>query len=102
MGKVKNDFDHSDHVTPKMALSQEPINEMSWFFWKLIPFRKAKSYFNDFWIDKVKDYNDLLGHGTLKPVLCIEWTDEFNCFCFVLFFHADTDNNIRLDCWSYS
>ena len=32
---------------------------------------KAKSYFNDFWMDMVKNGMDVLGHGTLELLFCI-------------------------------
>ena len=42
--------------------------------------RKAKSYFNNFWMDVVKNGCDHLGHGTLNSVVSQELIDELSWF----------------------
>ena len=45
---VKNMHGLLDPGTLKYVLSQEPIDEMSWFSVCWYKFRKAKSYFNNY------------------------------------------------------
>ena len=45
----------SGHGTLKSAVSQEWIDEMCWFFACWYKFRKAKSYFNNYWVGMVKN-----------------------------------------------
>ena len=52
--------------TLKYAVSQEWIDEMSWFFAWWYKFRKARSYFNKYWVDMVKNEQGLIDHETLK------------------------------------
>ena len=56
-----NGCGQSGHRTLKLAVSQW-IDEMNWFLACWCKFKKAKSYFNDFWVGRVKNY------GTLKWV----------------------------------
>ena len=42
--------------------------------------RKAKSYFNNFWVVVVKNGPGFLGLGTLKSTVSQEWIDEISCF----------------------
>ena len=64
--------------TPKCAVSQEGIDEMSWFFSCWYKFKKAKSCFNNYWVDMVKNEWDLLDHGTLKSGVSRKWFDELS------------------------
>ena len=50
------------HRTLKLALSQEWIDGMKWFSACLCKFKKAKSYFNDFWVGLVKNGGGHLVH----------------------------------------
>ena len=50
----------------KSALSQEWIDEISWFFACWYKIRKAKSYFDNYWLCMVKNWWGLIDHGTLK------------------------------------
>ena len=45
---ARNGCGQSGHGTLKLAVSQEQIDGMNWFFAWWCKFRKAKSYFNDF------------------------------------------------------
>ena len=54
------------HWILNSAVSQEWVDELSWFFACWYKFRKAKNYFNNFWVVVVKNGCGLLGHGTLK------------------------------------
>ena len=51
--------------TLKFAVSQEWIDEMSWFFACWYKFRKAKSFFS-YWVGIAKNGRDLIDHGTQK------------------------------------
>ena len=68
------------------VLIQIHINQMlvkKWFFAWWCKFRKTKSYFNDFWVDLVKNGHDHVVHETLKSAdKFIDWAD---------FLHADFD-----------
>ena len=46
-------------VTLKLAVSQEGVDEINWFFARWSEFRKAKSYFRDFWMGVVNNGRDL-------------------------------------------
>ena len=46
------------------SVSQEWIDELSWFFVYWCKFRKSKNYLNNYWMGVVKNVSDL--HGTLK------------------------------------
>ena len=50
----------------KSALSQEWIDEISWFFACRYKTRKTKSYFDNYWLCMVKNWWGLIDHGTLK------------------------------------
>ena len=58
---------------------------MNWYFACWYKFRKAKSYFYDFWVGRVRNGYDHLVHETLKPV-SKEWVCEFSWFfaCWLL------------------
>ena len=62
---VKNGHGLLGHGTLK-SISQDWIDKMSWFFACWCKFRKARRYFNSYWVDIVKNGWDLLDHGTLK------------------------------------
>ena len=71
------------HRTLKLTVSQEWVDGMNWFFASWCKFRKAKSNFNDFWVDMVKIGHGHLVHETLKSS---EWVYELS-----LFLPADCD-----------
>ena len=55
----------------KLAVSQEGIDGMNWFFAWWCKFRNAKSYFNDFWVGLAKiGCGHLVYYETLKSA---EW-----------------------------
>ena len=68
---------------------------MSWFFACCWKFRKANSYFNDFWVDMVKNRHGHLIHEILKSA---EWFYELSSF-FACWLWC---NNFWLDQQSYS
>ena len=74
---VRNECSQSGHGILNLVVSQARIDEMNWFFacwWK---FRKANSYFNDFWVDMVKNRHGHLIHEILKSA---EWFYELSSF----------------------
>ena len=50
----------------KSAVLQRSIDEMSWFFVCSYTFRKAKSYFNKYYLGIIKKGWGVRNHGTLK------------------------------------
>ena len=69
----------SGHKTLKLAISQEWIDRIDWFFacwW--CNFRKTKSYFYRFWVGLVENGYCILCHGALKSAISQEWIDELN------------------------
>ena len=60
------------------ALSQEWIDEMSWFFAFWYKFKKAKSYFNNYWVSIVKIGWSFVDHGTLKSGFSHKWFDKLS------------------------
>ena len=64
----------------KIGCISKEMNGINWFlvFWQ--KFRKAKSYFNNFWMVAIKNGHGLLGLGTLKSAVSQEWIDELVCF----------------------
>ena len=66
----KNGSGQSGHGSLILAVSQERIDVMNWFFTCCCKFRKAKSYFNDFWVGLVRNEFSHLVHETLKSA---EW-----------------------------
>ena len=86
---VKNGCGHSGHRTLKLTVSQvsqEVINGINWSLVCSYKFRKAKSYFDKFWVVMVKNGHCLLGLGTQKCAVSQEWIDEMSYFL-----HADTN-----------
>ena len=79
--------------TPKSAVSQEWIDEMSWFFSCWYKFRKAKSCFNNYWVGMVKNEWGLIDHGTLKSGVSHKWFDELSRLI-EWFLHDDNDGII--------
>ena len=79
--------------TLKSAVSQEWIDEMGWFFACRYKFMKAKSYFNNYWVDVVKNGRGLKDCGTLKLGISHKWFDELSGLteCFL---HDDLDGII--------
>ena len=63
---VRNGCGQSGHAILKLAVSKEWIDGMNWFFTCWWKFRKAKNYFNDFWVCLVKNRRGHLVHETLK------------------------------------
>ena len=66
MGVARNECGQSGHRTLKLAVSQEWIDAMNWFFAWWCKFWKVKSCFNDFWVGLVKNGHVHLGHDSLK------------------------------------
>ena len=64
--------------TLKSAVSQEWIDEMSWFLACWYKFTKGKSYFNNYWLGMVKNEWGLIDHGTLKSGVSHKWFDELS------------------------
>ena len=52
-----------------ISRTQECTVGMTWFFACWCYFRKAESYFSDFWVDLVKNGHSHLVHETLKPAV---------------------------------
>ena len=77
---VKNGHGQSGHRTLRLTVSQEWINGMNWYFACWCKFRKAKSYFNDFWVGMVRNGHSNLVHETLKSAVSKEWLYEFSGF----------------------
>ena len=63
------------HKTLKLTVSQELVDGMNWFCACKCKFKKAKSNFNDFWVNVVKIGHGHLVHETLKSA---EWVFEEN------------------------
>ena len=70
--------------------TQEWIDEMSWFFACWYNFKKAKSYFNSYWVGIIKNGWGLIDHGTLKSGIFLKWFDELSRLI-EWFLHADSD-----------
>ena len=61
---VKNWCSILGHGTLQYA--QRWIDEIGWFCACWYRFRKAKGYFNKYWVGMVKSERDVLDHGTLR------------------------------------
>ena len=70
----------SDHRTLKSTVSQELTKRMNWYSACCCKFKKAKSYFSDFWVGMVRNWCGRLGHETLKSAVSKEWVYEFSRF----------------------
>ena len=76
--------------TLKSAVSQEWIDEMSWFCTYWYKFRKAKCYFNNYRVGMVKNGWGLIDHGSLKSGVSHKWFEKLRRLS-EWFFHADSD-----------
>ena len=63
---VKCGCGHSGHGTLILTVSQKWTDGVNWFFVCWYKFRKAKSWFNDSWVGKVRNSHGLSVHETLK------------------------------------
>ena len=77
----------------KSVLFQEWIDGMGWFFALWYKFRKAESYFNNYWVGMFKNGRGLVDHGTLKSGVSHKWFDELFRST-EWFLHADSDQAI--------
>ena len=68
------------HDQLKLKVSQIWIDGTNWYFAFLWKFRKAKNYFNDFWVSVVRNGHGHLVHQTLKSAVSKEWVDELSWF----------------------
>ena len=72
VGMVKNGCGQSGHGNLKLTVPQKWTNGINWFFSSWYKFRRAKSWFNDFGVDAVKNGHGLLILETLRMKLWIE------------------------------
>ena len=74
-GRGQSRHGHCGHKTYKMAVSQEGIHGINWFFAWFRKFRKAKSYLNNFWVGVFKNGRNHFGQGTLNPFMhnVVKW-----------------------------
>ena len=97
---VKNEYVLLALGTPKSVVSQEWIDEMSWFFTCWYKFRKAKSYFNNSWMDMLKKcarpYRSWNSEIKVISNDLLNWADRLNDICMLI---ADLNGN---GVWSYS
>ena len=79
-----------------LTISQKGINGINCFFACWYKFRKAKSWFNDFWVAMIRNGHGLLVYDTLKSAVSWEWIFELSWLCWgqlqlyfllFLFFH---------------
>ena len=61
---IYNGCGHSDQKTLKLALSQEEIDGINYFFACWYKFTKTKNYFNDYCIGMFKNGHGFLCNGT--------------------------------------
>ena len=71
VSEVKNGCGHFGPRILKLAVSQDEINEIHWLFAWWYTFRKAKSYYHNYWVE-------LIEKGTLKSAIFNEWIDELS------------------------
>ena len=98
---VKNGHGQSSHRTLKLTVSRGLIDWMNWYFPYWYKFRKAKSYFNDFWVGIVRNGHGYLIHETLKSAVYREWVYEFSLFfaCWLWGSHLWSDKHHTLCLW---
>ena len=84
---AKNGRNLLGHGTLKSAISQECIDEMSWYWYK---FMKAKSHCNNYWAGMLTNGQDLLDRGILKSGVSHKWFDESRRLI-AWFLHTDSD-----------
>ena len=76
LGIVKNGCGLSGPRALKLAVSHKGMSGVNWFWVCWYKFRKAKSYFNNFCVVKIKNGYGFLGVGTLKSAVFQEyWAD---------------------------
>ena len=81
MGMAKNRHGCHCCMTLKLAVYWEGIKWINWFSACCYKFRKARSYFNDFWMVVVKYGHCCWICGTVKlAVLKSEWIYELSWF----------------------
>ena len=93
---VRNECNQSGHGTLKLNVSQDWIDEMNWYFacwWKS---GKAKSYFNDFWVDVVKNRH---GHLVQELLKFAEWVIELIFVCWMWCNNVWLDQHRTLYIW---
>ena len=84
VGVVKNGCDHPGLRTLKLAIPQKVSNGTNWFLVCWQKFKKAKIYFNNFWMVVIENGRGLVALRTLKSAVSqpMNWAD---------FLHADTN-----------
>ena len=75
---VKNRQSFLGLGTLKSAVSQEPLDEMSWFFICWYKFRKAQSCFNNHKLGMVKNGWGFRDHCTPKSAVSHKWIYELS------------------------
>ena len=93
---VRNECNQSGHGSLKLNVSQDWIDEMNWYFacwWKS---GKAKSYFNDFWVDVVKNRH---GHLVQELLKFAEWVIELIFVCWMWCNNVWLDQHRTLYIW---
>ena len=97
---VKNEYVLLGLGTPKSVVSQEWIDEMSWFFTCWYKFRKAKSYFNNSWMDMLKKwarpYRSWISEIKVISNDLLNLADRLNDICMLI---VDLNGN---GVWSHS
>ena len=73
---LKNGHDHSGHRTLELALSQESIDGLIWFFAAVTNSGEVKSYYNNFYVEKISIGRGHLGKTRLKIAVSQEWNGE--------------------------
>ena len=73
----------SGHRALKLTLSQKWTDEINWFFACWYKFRKAKSWFNDFWMGLLKKGQGPLGSWYPK-ICCILRMNLWNELIFLI------------------
>ena len=79
-----------DLGTLKSALSQEWIDDMSWFFPCWYKFREAKSYCDNYLVGLAKKGWDLMDRATLNSGISHKWFNDLSRLI-EWFLHFDSD-----------
>ena len=83
MGIVKKGCGYSGLRTLKLAVSQEEINGIDWFWCVDKNLGKLKVNFNKFWVVVFKNGHGLVGlAGSLKSAVSQEWINEMSWYKF--------------------
>ena len=90
---VESGCDLFDLETQKSALSQEWIDEMSWFFGYWYKFTKVNSYFDIYWVGIVKNGWGLIDRRILESGVSHKWFDELRRLS-EWFLHVDSEEII--------